>query len=804
MKSVVSLNRFFLSVGLLLLLSSLALAQGVLVNENAEALWMPRVPRPVPIRPIPVRPVPELSYSIKSLEIAAEIKSQIAQVNVSQTFVNTGNRQMEVSFVFPLPYDGAIDSMVLLVDGKEYAAKLLDAKEARKTYEAIVRRNQDPALLEWIGTGMFKTSVFPVPAGAARTVSLKYTQLLRNDAGMTDLLIPLSTAKYTAKPVESLAISVSIETSDEMKNLYSPSHEVKIQKPTAKKAMVTLQQSNTVPSSDFRLFFDSASGDLSAKTLSYRPNEQEDGYFLLLASPKMKAEDTEVLPKTLVFVVDESSSMAGEKIVQAREALKFVLNNLREGDLFNIVRYASNVTQYKPELVSYNDAARAEALAYADSIRASGMTNIEAALKTAFSQIKDSQRPAYVLFLTDGCPTSGETNEMKLSELAKKSNSFGARLFAFGVGYDVNSRLLDRMVRDNRGHTEYVKPNENIELSVGRLFNRIGSPVLTDVTFEFRSKDSATPTYMTNRVYPSGKFDLFAGEQLVIAGRYSQPGPFDLIVRGKLSEKEQEYSFEGQLAAKGNNQDQHFLAKLWALRRIGEILDELDLKGQNEELVKELVELSTHHGILTPYTSFLADEGTQLTDFSANSVQARDLTSNLAAASGRAGFSQRSAKKSFSMAKNLDNQLMMEETKEAEFAMAPAQNDASDQLMMRGTGAMAPAQNHFGGMGGGSRRRVSVGMIHPSASQPARNQTTVADRAEKVRTVNGRTFFNKNDQWIDSTISETQLAPENQTVIKLFSDEYFDLMSRHDDLAAWLSLGGTQIVNLDGKAYRFE
>ncbi|MCP5119897.1 MAG: hypothetical protein GY953_54565, partial [bacterium] len=167
-------------------------------------IWPP--PRP-PHPPRPPRPVPTppTSYKIKELSINARLIDQVAQVQVSQTFVNTGSRQMEVSFVFPLPYDGAIERMTLLVDGKEHPAKLLGKDEARRMYEAIVRKNKDPALLEWMGTGLFKTSVFPVPAGASRTVTLRYSQLLRKNRGLTDFLFPLSTAKYTSKAVEKVA-----------------------------------------------------------------------------------------------------------------------------------------------------------------------------------------------------------------------------------------------------------------------------------------------------------------------------------------------------------------------------------------------------------------------------------------------------------------------------------------------------------------------------------------------------------------------------------------------------------------------
>src|SRR5687767_5118802 len=301
----------------LLLLASAAfgptvgLAQGVLVVINPP--HPVPLPRPIPPpRPTPPSP-PPMSYKIKELDYQAKIVDQVAQVAVTQSFVNTGSRQMEVAFVFPIPYEGAIDRMTFMVDGKEYDAKLLPAKEARDIFETHVRKNQDPALLEWVGYGMFKTSVFPVPPGAERKVSLKFSQLLRKDGKLTDLLIPLSTAKYTSSPVEKLKIHAAIETTHELKNIYSPTHAVNIERPDSKHAVVKIETKDTIPTTDFRLLFDTAEGKLGASIVSYRPAGDDEGFFLLLASPDIKADSPDRPAKTVIFVVDRSGSMSGKK-----------------------------------------------------------------------------------------------------------------------------------------------------------------------------------------------------------------------------------------------------------------------------------------------------------------------------------------------------------------------------------------------------------------------------------------------------------------------------------------------------------
>src|SRR5262245_42778118 len=186
---------------------------------------------------------------------------------------------MEVEFCFPLPYDGAIDRLTLMVDGKEFPARLLPAAEARAMYESIVRKNRDPALLEWVGTGLFKTSVFPVPPGSERKVTLRYSQLCRKDHALTDFLFPLSTARYTSQPVENIDLRVTIESGVEIKNVYSPTHAVDIQRPDARHATVSYVRKNEVPSSDFRLFYDVAPGQLGTSVLTYRPSEGDEGFF---------------------------------------------------------------------------------------------------------------------------------------------------------------------------------------------------------------------------------------------------------------------------------------------------------------------------------------------------------------------------------------------------------------------------------------------------------------------------------------------------------------------------------------------
>jgi Ca-activated chloride channel family protein len=463
--------------------------------------------------------------------------------------------------------------------------------------------------------------------------------------------------------------------------------------------------------------------------------------------------------KTVVFVVDRSGSMSGEKIEQAKGALKFVLNNLREGDLFNIVAYDSAIETFRPELQKFSDDTRSAAAGFVDGLYAGGSTNIDAALRRALGMLTDSSRPTYVIFLTDGLPTDGEVGEMAIVGHSEEANHVRARLFAFGVGYDVNSRLLDKLARVNFGQSEYVRPNEDIEAAVSKLYRRIGAPVMTDVAVAVDVDGAATDgAAAVNRLYPKGPFDLFAGDQVVLVGRYRSSGMAKVTLRGSVGGDAKSFDFPAELVEKSDDDTNAFVAKLWATRRVGEIIDELDLKGKNEELVNELVALATEHGILTPYTSFLADETSDVRQVTENLGRAMRESDALAETSGELAFEQRRLKSGYQLS-----------------AQAPA-----------AAAAGAPALGGGGYFGGNVMLRDA-----------GRGDERVA---QNIRQIGRKTFFQRGDRWIDSTVTEA----DEKAVQKIdrYSREYFDLIERYGrHVAQYLALDEPVTIKLDGQTY---
>lgn len=742
----------------------------VIIIDHTRRIFPPHPPVPPIPRPTPI----PSSYKIRTVDVQAAIRDQAAKIQVSQVFQNTGSTTLEAQFVFPMPDDAAISGLTLLVDGKELTGKLLKKEDARRIYEEIVRRQRDPALLEYMGQGLFQTSVFPIPAQAERTVEIRYTQLLKKENGLIDLLLPIGSTKHSNKPVETLNVTARIEASEQIKSVYSPTHQLDIQRPDNTHAVCKLTLKDSYTPDDFRLFYGTVNGLVGMNVISYRPSDGDDGYFLMLASPEVKSALAEKMEKTMVFVFDKSGSMSGKKIEQAKEALKFLINQLKAGDTFNVIAYDSAVEAFRPELQRADDATVKAALVFADGLYAGGSTNIDGAMQTALKMLNDPKRPSYVLFMTDGLPTVGELNELKIAANAKQANTVNARLFVFGVGFDVNARLLDRLSHDQRGQSVYVRPNENIETHVSALYTKIGSPLLTDlaVTFDFDRVIQAGSATPISRTYPRQLTDLFQGEQLVWVGRYKYPGTVKVNLTGSVAGEKRSFTFPANLVEKSPDESNGFVEKLWATRRIGEIIDELDLKGHNQELVNEMVQLSIRHGIITPYTSFLAEESVSLAATAQNSDRgAGFVRRELAKTDGKDGAEQRAYKGRLRAA-----------------AAAPA-----------GAGGA------FGGGSGESMDRLVAKKMNKAKGQSVVTQNAAGDVEvlDSVRNVGQKTFFYKEQRWQDSTVTAEQV--KNAKRVTQFSREYFDLAASHGGtLAKYLAFDEPVLVNLGTTTYQID
>lgn len=535
--------------------------------------------------------------------VDAVVEGRVAQVQVTQVFRNQTNTVAEGVYIFPLPKDAAVSDFQMTVNGEVLEGKLLDRDEARRIYEEIVRSRRDPALLEYLDRGLFQASVFPIPPGETRTVDFSYTQVLAPDGNLLRLNYPLSTERFSTAPVEEVAVTVELRDQPGLRTIYSPNYPITIERTAEDRATAVYTASDDQPAGDFDLYWGVADEAIGLDLLSYKP-AGEDGFFVLLAAPGVAATD-EVVARDIVVVLDVSGSMRGPKMEQAVDAVRYIVENLNAADRFNLITFSTGVSLWEGALQPADDDATAAALGWLADARATGSTDINRALLEALAQLDtrdDESRPAYVLFLTDGQPTQGEQDADAIvrNALNNLPAERAPRLFTFGLGYDVNTDLLDTLAADLRGRSQYVRPDESIDEAVSDFYATVSTPVLADLALDF-----GTDAHV-EELYPFPLPDLFAGQQLVVAGRYREGGPVEVTLSGQVNGEERLYVYpDRELAERGGDD---FVARLWATRKIGYLLAEIRRSGPEPELVEAVTELSLRYGIVTPYTSYLVLE----------------------------------------------------------------------------------------------------------------------------------------------------------------------------------------------------
>ncbi|MBD0321392.1 MAG: VWA domain-containing protein, partial [Gemmatimonadetes bacterium] len=387
--------------------------------------------------------------------------------------------------------------------------------------------------------------------------------------------------------------------------MYSPSHAVEVRREAGgRRAVATWESRRGAERRDFQLFYGLSDRDVGLSLFTYR-EPGKDGYFLLLLSPREDVAEREYAAKDVVYVLDTSGSMQDDdKMEKARRALLFGVRGLRPQDRFNVVAFAGDTRRMETGLISADRAGRERGVAFVEGLRALGGTNIGDALTEALAQFPrdGGGRTRLVVFLTDGLPTVGETDADRIIANVRGSRADGVRVFTFGVGYDVNTRLLDRVAAENGGTAEYVEPREDLEAKVSSFFDKVNHPVLTNLALDLGGVQAEL-------VYPRALPDLFRGTQLALVGRYRNERDLagvTLKLSGNASPTHT-FAYPG-LRFPLRAEEHDFLPRLWATRRVGWLMEQIRTHGESRELRDEVVELGTRHGIVTPYTSFLALE----------------------------------------------------------------------------------------------------------------------------------------------------------------------------------------------------
>jgi Ca-activated chloride channel family protein len=511
--------------------------------------------------------------------------------NPASELAQGGGPGAEGRIVFPVPPGSSVTDLVLSGGPETLEGKLLDADDATRIYEDIVRRLIDPALLRSLEGDLYEVRAFPVPAGEERQVSFTVTTPLLAEAEQALLSVPWS--RMSPRPFEG-QVSVDVDVPWEVRSALAPGFELDEERIDSGSLELGWESpSDWTPETDFRLYLTGGEGLVDTRLLAYR-ERAEDGYFSLLFAPV--ADVDESVARDVVIVLDRSGSMEGEKMEQAIDAARYVLEHLGADDRFAVVDFSRYIRSYADDLRPAGEAA--SAIEYVEDIEAGGNTNISGALERA-AGLLDGERPGTIVFLTDGLPTVGIEEAEGILEVVEEGAPERTQLFAFGVGYDVDTVLLDALASSFLGSSHYVTPEERIDTEVARLYEKVSTPVLSDVRIAIEGVD-------TFDLAPADIPGIFAGSQVLLAGRYDGAGEATITVTGNSARGPEELIYDVVFPERDGSDPA--VAQLWAQRRVADLLTELRIEGVRDSLIEEIVEIASQFGIVTPYTAYLAEE----------------------------------------------------------------------------------------------------------------------------------------------------------------------------------------------------
>jgi Ca-activated chloride channel family protein len=725
-------------VSLLLMGVSLNYAQGlILIPERPPQIIMPQM-------------------VLRATDISSQIKNGVADVIVEQIFYNPTDARLEGEYLFMIPGEAQVYDFHLFIEGKKVKGELLDGKRAFETYSQIVRTLKDPALMEYAGYGIFKAHIFPIEPKKERKIEFSYVQVLKYEKEQISYSFPLRNGLQanTGK----IHLAISLEENSPIGNIYSPTHTIDVSQDHPEGAKISVEMENAEKQQDFKLFYSRSDQDIQHSVLPFRPRTDRDGYFMLLMSPNFNINSDQRLAKDMIFVIDVSGSMQGDKIHQAREALKFCVESLQGEDRFEIISFSSSIRSFKGSLTDANSDNIENARYFIDNLDAAGGTNINGALQKALSVKRQGNgRQTDIIFLTDGLPTEGITDINHILNNVNQQGENGFRIFSFGVGYDVNTYLLDKLSQDSQGRSDYVKPGEVIESAISSLFSKISRPFLTDISLTFNGVE-------VHDWYPQKISDMYMGERISLIGRYSGNGNMIVRLRGKTGKTTREYQYS--ITVNKRDLDNEFVAKLWANRKVHHLLTEIRFKGENPELVESIRQLGREYGIITPYTSYLVTE------------QERELVAlDQSIANGDAAVSQ--------------SRLQSRQKKRESLAGMDDETVGSGTYYEAMTAIPQAAE-----------KSVGRGAVYSSRALTdlAKNEQAI-DMILTVTRVGGYTFNLKNGIWIEQGVSYQEL-PDRK--IEFLSDEYFELLSSDPLLQKILSVGERIKFKWNGSVIQIE
>ena len=729
----------------LILLPATAAAQGII---------MPRCPRPLPERPV-IDCFPGGQQVVRTRsDVRVELRDRVLRYEVEERFVNRGGTIGEADYVFPLPKGAAFRDLKLSIDGEMVAGETMNATDARRIYEDIVRSQRDPALVEWMGHGLLRTRIFPIQPGEERRIIVRYESVAERegDAVRVDYFRgsdpaargpvpmpqprPFDRREPTAERREPRADSrtnftLTYRSGGELGESYSPTHELDAERDGIRR-VVAIRGGGP----DITVLVALRRSMAASVSVLANATRGEPGYALITVTPPSELAANR-LPRDVTFVIDVSGSMSGKKLEQAKAAGRQLLRTLTDRDRFRVIDFSTDVHSFRDGFVFATDANIRAATQYLDDLDASGSTNISGALDAALGfrlsadqsegrEPRAESRLPIILFMTDGAATVGERDPAAIAAQAARRRG-NARVFTFGVGADVNVGLIEQLALEGHGTAHFVRPEESVERAVELVAARLRQPLLTDVRI------SIDGGVRLSRMYPTGELDVFAGQDLVLLARYEGSGPANVVVQGRSGGRTVRWTSQRNFPR--DERENAFVPRLWATQRIGWLAAEKRRSGGSSELDDEIRTLGERFGIPTEFTSYLVVEPGMV----AQTLSDRQMRRGNVMARGAAGGAAPSA---------------------APQAVFESAREAAAQRSATSVAAADLASPIVTGSGG------------------------------QVMRAGSRIFQRDGERWVD-----TRMKPELRVYkVKAYSQSYFTLLERLPELRESFTVGDRVLV----------
>ena len=557
----------------------------------------------------------EAFFPLRHTDVAARISGNIAEVTVKQEYENSLDHTVEAVYIFPLPAKAAVVDLVMHIGERRIRGVIKERGEARRMYEQARQQGQTAALLEQERPNIFCQSVANIHPGDAITIAITYTQDLVYQDGRYEYRFPMVVGpRYHPAPAagrdsgtpgsrpvtppylkpgqrsgHDVGLQVTIDAGAPITRLECLSHAIR-RSVDSGKAIVQLKRKRAIANKDFILRYSMAADELRLPFAVHC--DDNGGYFLLMLQPKQAYGRDEVVPKEIIFVVDNSGSMSGEPMAKAKEAMRYALDNLNAKDSFNILRFSESASGLSPTLLPATGENITRGLSYVNGMRGMGPTEMTAGIRAALTMPRSSNSRRYVLFMTDGYIG----NEQEIFALIDRQIG-DCRLFSFGVGNSVNHYLLSGMARMGRGRATYVPLAQDSKQAVEGFYRQIANPVLVDLSLTVAGVD-------TYDVFPATLPDLFAQQPLVIAGRYRGHGRARVSLSGRHGGGDFRQTWELDFPEKRRAPA---VRSLWARYKMADLHYALH-SGDRQTIKQQMIDLSIGHRLLCEYTAFVAVE----------------------------------------------------------------------------------------------------------------------------------------------------------------------------------------------------